>query len=285
MQFSILATFSSLIALAAAYTTPVGSDPQGNPISAPGLNQQVPKGSPFTITWTPTSAPNTVTLVLMRGPATNVVPLSVIVEKVPNTGSYTWTPASGLEVDITGYGIQLIDDVTGFYQYTTQFGIAADPNAVSSSVPATTSTTSTTSTTPVASSSTVPTTSSTITTDVTSSSTTASTSSTSLTVKPMDTVVYSTVIATVTSCPASVSNCPGRTVAPVSSVPTSSVIATSWANSTMATATGTKNATGVASTGFAVSTTASPSQFTGAGDKIRVGCAMGAVLVAALGML
>lgn len=211
----------------------------------------------------------------MRGPATNVVPLSVIVEKVANTGTYTWTPASTLDVDTTGYGIQLIDDVTGFYQYTTQFGIAADPNAVtSSSAPATTSTT-------VTSSSAAPTTSST-TAVVSSSSTTVSSS---LTVKPMDTVVYSTVIATVTSCPASVSNCPGKTVAPVSSVPTSSVIATSWANSTMATATATKNATGVASTGFAVSTTASPSQFTGAGDKIRVGCAMGAVLVAALGML
>lgn len=52
MQFSIIATFSGLIALAAAYTTPVGAEPQGNPISAPGLNQQVPIGSPFTITWT-----------------------------------------------------------------------------------------------------------------------------------------------------------------------------------------------------------------------------------------
>ncbi|KAH0611522.1 uncharacterized protein H6S33_010787 [Morchella sextelata] len=277
MQFSIIATFSGLIALAAAYTTPVGTEPQGNPISAPGLNQQVPIGSPFTITWTPTSAPNTVTLVLLRGPSTNVVPLSVIVEKVPNTGTYTWTPASGLDVDTTGYGIQLIDDVTGFYQYTTQFGIAANPNAVTSSSVAATSTTA-------ASSSVAPTTSSTTTAVVSSSSTV---SSSSLTVKPMDTVVYSTVIATVTSCPASVSNCPGKTsatVAPVSSVPTASVIATSWANSTMATATSTKNATGVASTGFAVSTTASPSQFTGAGDKIRVGCAMGAVLVAALAL-
>lgn len=52
MQFSIIATFSGLIALAAAYTTPVGDNPQGNPIALPGLNQQVPKGSPFTITWT-----------------------------------------------------------------------------------------------------------------------------------------------------------------------------------------------------------------------------------------
>ena len=47
-------TFSALVSvfatIAAAYTTPVG-EPQGNPIAKPGLNEIVPVGIPYTITW------------------------------------------------------------------------------------------------------------------------------------------------------------------------------------------------------------------------------------------
>jgi len=47
-----------------------------------------------------------------------------IVEGIPNTGSYVWTPSTTLEDDTTHYGIQLIEDSNGFYQYTDQFGVA-----------------------------------------------------------------------------------------------------------------------------------------------------------------
>ena len=52
MRFSVAAfVFAAYAGLTSAYTTPVGATPSGNPISAPGLNEIVPAGTPFTITW------------------------------------------------------------------------------------------------------------------------------------------------------------------------------------------------------------------------------------------
>lgn len=73
----------------------------------------------------PTSS-GTITLLLLRGPSENVVPLKPIAEGIPNTGSYVWTPDSSLEPDVSRYGIQLIQDSDGAYQYSTQFGISGD---------------------------------------------------------------------------------------------------------------------------------------------------------------
>jgi len=127
------ATIVALLAsFAAAQHAPVGQ-PTGNPITRP-LNEVVPACKPFTITWTPTT-PNTVSLILLRGPSTNVVPLSTIVVGIANSGSFVWTPSASLEADTTHYGLQLIDDITGAYQYSTQFGISKDLcGAVSSSM-------------------------------------------------------------------------------------------------------------------------------------------------------
>lgn len=118
---AIVALFAGLVA---GQATPKG-DPSGNPITRP-LNEVVPACKPFTITWQPTT-PNSVSLVLLRGPSNNVVPLSTIVVGIPNSGSFVWTPASSLEADISRYGLQLIDDITGQYQYSTQFGISKGP--------------------------------------------------------------------------------------------------------------------------------------------------------------
>ncbi|KAF2729304.1 hypothetical protein EJ04DRAFT_568755 [Polyplosphaeria fusca] len=109
---------------------PVGN-PDGNPITRP-LNEIIPAGKPFQITWTPTTT-NTVSILLLKGPSTNVVPIKTLAEGIANSGSLTFTPSTDLEAstDATGYGIQLIDDVTGQYQYSTQFGISND-NPVSS---------------------------------------------------------------------------------------------------------------------------------------------------------
>jgi hypothetical protein len=126
---SIIALFAGL---AAAQHAPVGQ-PSGNPITRP-LNEIVPACKAFTISWQPTTS-NSVSLVLLRGPSTNVLPIATIVTGIPNSGSYSWTPSSGLEADTTHYGLQLIDDVTGQYQYSTQFGISkgAECNGVAPS--------------------------------------------------------------------------------------------------------------------------------------------------------
>ncbi|CAO2649940.1 Nn.00g012320.m01.CDS01 [Neocucurbitaria sp. VM-36] len=128
---SIATLFASLAA--AQLHAPVG-EPSGNAITRP-LNEVVPACTPFTITWQPTT-PNTVSVLLLKGPSTNVVQFGpALAEGIANSGSLTWTPAADLEATTgpTGYGIQLIDDVTGQYQYSTQFGISKEGCAVVSS--------------------------------------------------------------------------------------------------------------------------------------------------------
>ncbi|KAK4554203.1 hypothetical protein LTR86_008731 [Recurvomyces mirabilis] len=142
-DFSAFALFTAglacFIPAVAAWTQPVGDSPSGNPISQPGLNSVVPVGQPFTITWQPTTS-GTVTIVLLKGPSSNAVPQYAIVEKIQNSGSYAWTPSTDLAPGDTGYGLQLIDDENGQYQYSTQWGIS-NPSYVSSSSSASASTT------------------------------------------------------------------------------------------------------------------------------------------------
>lgn len=124
---SIISVFAGLAA--AQIHAPVGN-PSGNPITRP-LNEVVPACKPFTITWQPTT-PNTVSVLLLKGPSTNVVKFGPsLAEGIANSGSLAWTPASSLEATEgpNGYGIQIIDDVTGQYQYSTQFGISKDAAA------------------------------------------------------------------------------------------------------------------------------------------------------------
>lgn len=95
----------------------------------------VPAGKTFTIKWTADS-PNPVSLLLLKGPSNNVVFDRVIVEAIPNSGSFTWeVPADLATEGPGGYGIQLIDDVDGHFQYSTQFGFTKSekPIVVSSS--------------------------------------------------------------------------------------------------------------------------------------------------------
>lgn len=125
-----IALFASLAA--AQLHAPVG-EPSGNPITRP-LNEIVPACKPFTITWEPTT-PNTVSLLLLRGPSSNVVPIGApLAEGIANSGTFSWTPSADLEADTSRYGLQLIDDVTGQYQWSTQFGISKDDCAVEETV-------------------------------------------------------------------------------------------------------------------------------------------------------
>lgn len=123
MRLAVASVISALVAVASAYTQPDYSKPPvGNPILQPGLSEQVPAGKPYTIQWTPTTK-GSISLVLLRGPATNVKPIDTIAEAIPNDGSYVWTPSTDLEPDVTHYGIMLVVEGTGEYQYSTQFGI------------------------------------------------------------------------------------------------------------------------------------------------------------------
>ncbi|KAL4892174.1 Ser-Thr-rich glycosyl-phosphatidyl-inositol-anchored membrane family-domain-containing protein [Aspergillus ambiguus] len=140
MRFFTTALVSALATLAAAasYTQPDYSKaPSGNPILKPGLNELVPVGQPYTITWTPTTE-GPISLVLLRGPSSNVVPLETLAVAIPNSGEYTWTPGAHLEPDTTHYGLLLVVEGTGQYQWSTQFGIKnpnynANPGSSSSS--------------------------------------------------------------------------------------------------------------------------------------------------------
>ena len=139
MKATIATLFASLAA--AQLHAPVG-EPKGNAITRP-LNEVVPACKQFTITWQPTT-PNTVSVLLLKGPSNNVVKFGPsLAEGIANSGSLAWTPAGDLPTTDgpNGYGIQIIDDVTGQYQYSTQFGISKGENCavVSSSGYATSS--------------------------------------------------------------------------------------------------------------------------------------------------
>lgn len=135
MKFASVSLIAALVSAASALTpADTSKAPEGNPISAPGLNQQVPVGAPFHITWNPTT-PGSVSILLLRGPSTNVVPIATIADSVPNNGEFTWTPPTTLENDVTHYGIEIVVEGTGQYQYSTQFGIKNDQAAAPSVSP------------------------------------------------------------------------------------------------------------------------------------------------------
>ena len=78
-----------------------------------------------------------VSIVLLRGPADKAEEFKCIKDSIPNTGSFSWTP-EGLDVDNSRYGLKIIVDATGDYQYSPQFGISQgkeSPEGTSSKSP------------------------------------------------------------------------------------------------------------------------------------------------------
>lgn len=139
MRFSAVAIISALAAVASAATpADTSKPPSGNPIALPGLDEQVPVGKPYTITWDATT-PGKVSIILLRGPSNNVVPIATLADAVPNSGEFVWTPASSLEGDVSHYGLQIVVEGTGQYQYSTQFGIKNDDGQYTTDVPEPTS--------------------------------------------------------------------------------------------------------------------------------------------------
>lgn len=70
-------------------------------------------------------------IVLLRGPSENVIPIDCLADSIANTGTFSWTPSTALTPDVTHYGLQIIVTGTGQFQYSTQFGIS-NPGFVSS---------------------------------------------------------------------------------------------------------------------------------------------------------
>lgn len=129
------ALLSAMAALATAYTQPdYSKDPSGNAIVKPGLNDLVTAGEPYTIQWEPTTQ-GPVSLVLLRGPSTNVKPIDTLAEGIENSGHFDWVPSTSLEADTTHYGLLLVVEGTGQYQYSTQFGVKNDNPGAGSSTP------------------------------------------------------------------------------------------------------------------------------------------------------
>lgn len=141
-KIAIVALFAGLVASQDVATPkPNGPTSGFNPINRP-LNEIVPACQPFVITWTPTTS-NPVSLVLLKGPSNNVVPNGPpLAVGVSNSGSFSWTPSSSLEATQgpNGYGLQIIDQITGDFQYSTQFGVSKGPACNSYSTPAPSST-------------------------------------------------------------------------------------------------------------------------------------------------
>ena len=136
MRFLKTFLVSALAAVAAAHVEPdYTKSPEGNSISKPGLDEAVPAGKPYTITWNPTTK-GPVSLVLLRGPSNNVQPIATIAEQIENTGKYEWTPSTSLEPDVTHYGLLIVVENTRQYQWSTQFGIS-NKDFAESSEPAT----------------------------------------------------------------------------------------------------------------------------------------------------
>ncbi|KAJ5185176.1 Cell wall beta-glucan synthesis [Penicillium cf. griseofulvum] len=241
MRFSIATVFSALVALAAATQPDYTKNPSGNAIIAPGLNEIVPEGKTYTIKWTPTTA-GPISLVLLRGPSNNVQPLKTLAESIPNNGEFKWTPGSDLEADVTHYGLLLVVEGTGQYQYSTQFGISAAPGSEKSSTKTTESKTS-------------------------APETTASTSST---------VVESTVITT-TICPETQSASATTTakITPTGVSPVGPPSSRPWTSIPLTT-----TAAGPTGTSSATPSTSSPA-FNGAGrNAISFGAVMAGVIAA-----
>ncbi|OAP62961.1 hypothetical protein AYL99_02188 [Fonsecaea erecta] len=131
---------AGLATLAQAFTAP-GAQTWG-PLLTPDTTDAVTQGKAFTVTWDPEDHPTdgvTVSLVLCHGPSTNcVLSDTAIAEGIPAAQkSFDWQVpcdlAPGTEGTETGYGMLIIVDGTGEFQYSTQFSCLENKSCSSSS--------------------------------------------------------------------------------------------------------------------------------------------------------
>ncbi|KEF51639.1 uncharacterized protein A1O9_12274 [Exophiala aquamarina CBS 119918] len=139
---SILLTFAAagLASVAQAFTKP--GEATWGALLTPDLTHPVTAGEDFEVTWDPSGHETdgvTVSLVLCHGPSSNCVPSdTAIVEGLPAAQkSYQWSVPSGLapgkQSTDTGYGMLIIVDGTGEFQYSTQFSVLSGKGSSASS--------------------------------------------------------------------------------------------------------------------------------------------------------
>ncbi|KAK4934494.1 hypothetical protein LTR10_024256 [Elasticomyces elasticus] len=124
---------AGLASFAQAYTAP-GAQTWG-PLLTPDTSDPVTQGQTALVTWDPESHPTdgvTVSLVLCHGPSTNCVDSpTAIASGIPAAQkSYSWNVpcdlAAGTQNTDTGYGMLIIVDGTGEFQFSTQFSVLAN---------------------------------------------------------------------------------------------------------------------------------------------------------------
>ncbi|KAF2151746.1 hypothetical protein K461DRAFT_268877 [Myriangium duriaei CBS 260.36] len=144
-DFSTFALFTAGLAAFApavsALVVPGGSNPTAGAVTAPDSTSSVTAGQSFKVQWNSSDSAvcgDKVDLVLLYGPSpAQMNAQDYIVQGIANSGSYDWTPSTGLKAsdDTNKYGIELICQSTKAYQYTTRFQIA-NKNPTSSSASA-----------------------------------------------------------------------------------------------------------------------------------------------------
>jgi len=148
---STLVFAAGLATLASAFTQPKAQT--WGPLLTPDTSDSVTQGKDFTVTWDPETHPTdgvTVSLVLCHGPGSNcVLSDTAIAEGIPAAQkSFDWkvpcTLTPGVQSTSTGYGMLIIVDGTGEFQYSTQFTVVEN-DACASSGPTSTITASATS--------------------------------------------------------------------------------------------------------------------------------------------
>jgi hypothetical protein len=136
---SFLLLAAGLATAAHAFTQP--KDQTWGALLTPDTSNSVTQGKDFSVTWDPASHPTdgvTVSLVLCHGPGSNcVLADSAIAEGIPAAQkSFDWKVpcdlAPGTQSTATGYGMLIIVDGTGEFQYSTQFSVLENDACASS---------------------------------------------------------------------------------------------------------------------------------------------------------
>ncbi|KIW64412.1 hypothetical protein PV04_09346 [Phialophora macrospora] len=136
---SFLLLAAGLATVAHAFTQP--KDQTWGALLTPDTSDPVTQGKAFSVTWDPADHPTdgvTVSLVLCHGPGSNcVLADSAIAEGIPaSQKSFDWNVpcdlAPGTQSTSTGYGMLIIVDGTGEFQYSTQFSVLKNDACASS---------------------------------------------------------------------------------------------------------------------------------------------------------
>lgn len=229
-DFSLFALFTAGFgALVGAYTPPSSPNPDSSMVvTSPLTGAQHTAGEPMSIQWTTTGLQGvSISLILLDGCPKNCVPVPGFAP-IPGTdtnqldgslGSFSFTPPAALGQVGQGYGIQMIRNDNGHFQWSGNFGIGSSlqSSAVSSSPSSSATGSSAVSSVPASSSQPATTSGVGYTTEVVTSYTTYCPSATTVVMNNQTYAVPSPTILTITDCPCTVTK-PASPFSPSSQV-------------------------------------------------------------------